>query len=113
MSKEGIKEAAIAPIRTVRVTYSPPVTDPKVVRFQGTSFGQLHERLLAAKVPGVDGKSYIELLVPGEGFVCPLPGEALPNFSEITISVQGKLTSVSHRRHILQGPQHTWGDLSR
>lgn len=77
-------------MRTVKVTYFPPVTGTRTVRFRGNTFGELQQRLIEAKVPGVHCKSYIELLIPKEGFVCPLPSETLPESSELTISVHSE-----------------------
>ena len=82
-------------MRTARVTYYPPLSSTKVVRFQGDTFGELQQRLIAAKVPGISSKSYIELLIPNEGFVCPLADESLPDATEITISVHGEACAFS------------------
>ena len=77
-------------MRTVTVRYTPRVTSDKIVRFHGTTFEELQQRLLAARVPDVNSKSFMELYVPNEGFVCPLPGEHLPDLEELVVSVHGE-----------------------
>lgn len=74
-------------LRTVTVTYRPSTFGDKIVRFQGSTFGELQQRLIAARVPHVHSMSFVELYSPSEGFVCPLASEALPDVKDLTIAV--------------------------
>ncbi len=78
-------------VRTVTVTYRPTIYGEKVVRFDGTTFGELQQRLTAARVPYVHSKSFLELYVPDEGFVCPLASESLPDLKALTVCVHGEI----------------------
>lgn len=106
VASDDAKYTPFTAMRVVKVTYSPAITGTKIVRFQGDTFGDLQERMIAAKVPGVHSKSYIELLIPGEGFVCPLPDETLPTSTDITVSVHGEVHCCSRssfcRTNLLQ-----------
>ena len=90
-------------MRTVRVTYRPSTFGDKVVRFQGSTFGELQQRLIAARVPYVHSMSFIELSVPNEGFVCPLASEKLPEIGDLTVAVHGEAHNVHwfHKERIL------------
>ena len=77
-------------LRTVTVTYRPSTFGDKIVRFQGSTFGELQQRLIAARVPHVHSMSFVELYSPSEGFVCPLASEALPDVKDLTIAVHGE-----------------------
>jgi hypothetical protein len=56
-----------AAVRSVHITYFPPVSANKVVKFAGATWQDLHTRLLEAHVPGVARNSYLELMYPHEG----------------------------------------------
>ena len=80
-----VAEAPIAP-RNVFVSFI-PTSETKIVRFKGSTFGELKGRLTEAKVPGYSPSSFVELQL-GEGqFVCLLDNEELPS-GDLVVTVQ-------------------------
>ena len=80
-----IAEEPVAP-RNVFVSFL-PASEAKIVRFKGSTFGELKGRLNEARVPGYSTSSFVELQL-GEGqFVCLLDNEELPS-GDLVVSVQ-------------------------
>lgn len=78
------------PARSVFVSFVPPVADSKTVRFRGSTFQELKDRLVEAKVPGVGTTSFVEVEVPYEGYVCLLDEDVLPGTDNISVHVHRK-----------------------
>ena len=98
-----VAEEPIAP-RNVFVSFI-PASETKIVRFKGSTFGELKGRLTEAKVPGYSPSSFVELQL-GEGqFVCLLDNEELPS-GELVVTIQqsGKYSYASTALLLASGP---------
>jgi len=62
---------------TVKTAFQAPEA-PRNVRFEGTTFGEMKERLSAVNLPGISGDSFVEVRLEGGGFLCLLDAEQLP-----------------------------------
>lgn len=75
--------------RSIRANISPDLGhdgNEKVVRFDGLTFHQLRERLMAAHLPGVTQDSFIEVKLDDGNYVCLLDDEILPE-GELHVNV--------------------------